>query len=163
MFLPYILLPTRVTSHSKTLIDNIFSNHVSKEAICGNITATISDHLPQFAFIPSFFTNSPSPKSNKYKRNWSNFNKEQFVLDYFEKDWDSILNLNNNNVNLSFDNFLKHMNDLLDKHAPFKKISKYKLKLKTKPWITTGLEKSIFIKNTLFKKFIKLKNPGKRI
>ena len=33
MFLPYILLPTRVTSHSKTLIDNIFSNHVSKEAI----------------------------------------------------------------------------------------------------------------------------------
>ena len=25
-FIPYILLPTRITSHSKTLIDNIFSN-----------------------------------------------------------------------------------------------------------------------------------------
>ena len=34
MILPYILHPTRITGHSKTLIDNIFSNHISKEAIC---------------------------------------------------------------------------------------------------------------------------------
>ena len=52
MLLPYILHPTRVTSHSKTLIDNIFSNYISKEAICGYITCTISDHLPQFLIMP---------------------------------------------------------------------------------------------------------------
>ena len=33
MILPYILHPTRITCHSKTLIDNIFFNHISKEAI----------------------------------------------------------------------------------------------------------------------------------
>ena len=33
MILPYILHPTRITDHSKTLIDNIFSNHISKKAI----------------------------------------------------------------------------------------------------------------------------------
>ena len=44
--IPYILQPTRITSHSKTLIDNVFSNVFSFEAISGNITATISDHLP---------------------------------------------------------------------------------------------------------------------
>ena len=38
--------PTRITSHSKTLIDNIFSNFLSYEIISGNITATICDHLP---------------------------------------------------------------------------------------------------------------------
>ena len=32
-FLPYILQPTRLTSHSKTLIDNIFSNVISHEVI----------------------------------------------------------------------------------------------------------------------------------
>ena len=46
--IPYILQPTRLTSHSKTLIDNIFSNILSSEIISGNLTATISDHLPQF-------------------------------------------------------------------------------------------------------------------
>ena len=44
--IPYILQPTRLKSHSKTLIDNIFSNTLSSEIISGNLTATISDHLP---------------------------------------------------------------------------------------------------------------------
>ena len=45
-FIPYTLHPTRVTSHSKTLIGNIFFNFISPEIISFNITATISDHLP---------------------------------------------------------------------------------------------------------------------
>ena len=53
------------------------------------------------------------------------------------------------------------MNGLLDKHAPFKKVSKYQLKLKTKPWITAAIHKSILVKNSLFKKYIKLKDPVK--
>ena len=32
-FIPYILHPTRITSHSKTLIDNIFSNYISNNNI----------------------------------------------------------------------------------------------------------------------------------
>ena len=47
MYLPYILHPTRVTGHLQTIIDNIFSNYISKEAVCSNLTSTISDHLPQ--------------------------------------------------------------------------------------------------------------------
>ena len=50
--------------------------------------------------------------------NWSNFNKEEFILDYFERDWDLILNVEKNDVNHSFDNFLLNMNGLLEKHAP---------------------------------------------
>ena len=33
MFLPYIIQPTRLTSNSKTLIDNIFSNIISTNII----------------------------------------------------------------------------------------------------------------------------------
>ena len=66
--LPYILQPTRLTGQSKTLIDNIFGNLTSHEVISGNITATISDHLPQFLIAPNVFAN---PSSNKSKMFYS--------------------------------------------------------------------------------------------
>ena len=62
-FFPYVLLPTRLTSHSKTLIDNIFSNIISPEAISDKLTSTISDHLPQFMVVPNIFSN-PAPLLN---------------------------------------------------------------------------------------------------
>ena len=49
--------PTRITSHSNTLIDNIFSNVIEPDIISGNLTATISDHMHQFAIIPNIFGN----------------------------------------------------------------------------------------------------------
>ena len=45
-FILYILHPTRITRHPKTLIGNIFSHFISPEITSGNITATISDHVP---------------------------------------------------------------------------------------------------------------------
>ena len=51
------------------------------------------------------------------------------------------------------------MNSLLNKYALFKRISKYKLKFKTKPWIKFGIQKSISINDKLLKKFINKKDP----
>ena len=141
MYLPYILNPARVTGHSQTIIDNIFSNYISKEAVCGNLTSTISDHLPQVLSMPSIFSDNPDTKSNIF---------EKSCTPMFDKDWSNILNLKHGNVNVSMENFVNNMNDLLDKHVPFKKISKYKLKFKTKRWITAALQKSIPIENSLF-------------
>ena len=62
-YLPYIIQPSRHTSHSRTLIDNIFSNVVSKDIISGNIAATISDRLPQFLISSNTFIDPPSNKS----------------------------------------------------------------------------------------------------
>ena len=81
--IPYILQPARLTSPSKTFIDNIFSNVLSCEAISGNITATISDHLPQFLFAPNVLSNPLCNKSNILERDWSK-NKKNFILDYFD-------------------------------------------------------------------------------
>ena len=72
-FMPYILQATRLTSPCKTLIDNIFSNVISHEVISGNITATVSDHLPQFSFVPNALSNPPCQKSNIYERYCSKF------------------------------------------------------------------------------------------
>ena len=108
------------------------------------------------------FSDNPATKSNIFERSWENFKQAEFVMDYFDKDWRNIFNLKHSNVNVSVENFVNNLNDLLDKHTPFKKISKYKLKFKTKPWITAAFQISISIKNALFKRYIKLKSPVKK-
>ena len=108
-----------MTGRSQTIIDNKFSNYVSKEAVCGNLISTISDHLPQVLFIPSMFSDNPDTKSNIFERSWTNFSQDEFVMDYFNKDWSSILDLKYGNVNVSMENVVNNMNDLLDKHASF--------------------------------------------
>ena len=102
------------------------------------------------------FSDNPDTKSIIFERSWTNFNQAEFFRDDLDKDWSNTLNFKHGNVNVSTENFVNNMNDILDKHDPFKKISKYKLKFKTKPWITAALQKSISIKNYLFKKYIKL-------
>ena len=82
-FIPLILQPTRITSHSNTFIDNVFSNVIDPGIVSGNLTATISDHLPQFAIIPNIFGNIPGNKSNIYERDWSKFDQENFYSRLF--------------------------------------------------------------------------------
>ena len=58
-FIRLILQPTRITTHSNTLIDNIFSNDIDPD-ISGNLTASI-------------FGNISGNKSNIYEQDWSKF------------------------------------------------------------------------------------------
>ena len=75
--------PTRITDHSETLINNIFSNVTTVDAISGNLTATISDHLPQIMIVPNVFANPTSNRSDIYERDRSNFYKVNFYLATF--------------------------------------------------------------------------------
>ena len=103
--IPYILQPTTLASHWKTLIEYIFSNILFSEIISGNLAATISDHLPLFLFVPNILSNPSYNKSNISERDWSKFNKENFILDYFDKNWSDILQLDRQNVDLSIESF----------------------------------------------------------
>ena len=99
-FIPYVLYPTRITNHSKTLIGNIFSKFILPDIISGNITATISHHLPQFSFVPNILSNPFTQISNYYERGWSKCKQENFILDYFDKDWADLLQIDQKNVNI---------------------------------------------------------------
>ena len=50
-FLPLISNPTRLTSYSATLIDNIFTNNLAPSVFSGIILNDLSDHLPVFAYF----------------------------------------------------------------------------------------------------------------
>ena len=52
MFLTYIVQLTRITFHSKSNIDSIFSYYISQEINSDSLTSTISDHLTQLFIAP---------------------------------------------------------------------------------------------------------------
>ena len=101
---PPITSPTRITSHSRTLIDNIFSMDISENAISGNIVMSISDHLAQFLFLPidQFKTNN---NKNIYQRNFKSFNQQIFLQDIENLNWNNVLELEKKDVDYSFDKF----------------------------------------------------------
>ena len=137
-FIPLILQPTRITIHSNTLIDNIFSNVIEPDIISGNLTATISDHLPQFAVIRNIFGNISGNKYTIYQRYCSKFDRENYILDYFSAEWEELLKIDKLNADNSTKMYLDTINMLLDTYAPLKRINKYKLKFKSNPWMTLG-------------------------
>ena len=79
-FLRYILQPTRVTDHSSTIIDNIFSNITDYETSSGKITTPIADHFAQFLIIKKFHISYKSCSYSTY--DYSNFGKEKFIHDF---------------------------------------------------------------------------------
>ena len=140
MFLPYITQSTRIRDSRKILFDTIFSNTLIGNIISGNLTATISDHLPQSIIIPNIFSNPPSNKSDIYERDWSHFVQENVMLDFFPSDWNSLVK-NNKDVNFSFNNLFKRINPILDSHTIFRKVTEKKLRFRSKQWKDLGLKK----------------------
>ena len=119
--LPYILHPTRVTNHSETVIDNIFSNNTSYEIISGNIISHISDHFPQFIILNQVTINY---KNCSYtKRDLSNFDEQKFINGFASLGTD-FLQDTNHSLNSKFGMFLQTVSNYVDNHAPLKKMNK---------------------------------------
>ena len=121
----------------------------SQENICtsGNLTTSISDHLPQFTIIENLLSDTLVKKDVKtLKRDLSKFHTDNFIRDLKSVNWSVATQ---NNPNIGFENFMLIINNLLDKHAPFKEQAKRKEKLRFKPWIT---------KDKISKEMIKAKN-----
>ena len=155
-FFPTINLPTRMTNHSETLIDNIFTNTQKYLIQSGNIISGISDHLPQFAI---FETNKTNERTVKQLRNWHSLNEPAFIEDFEKIKWKEILKLECLDPDLSFETFITTINHLIEKHIPLKTISKRKLT--SKPWIT-NIQKSISQRDRLLKRVIKEKDQTKK-
>ena len=154
LFVPHITLPTRITSTSKTLIDNIFSNDPNfSTGISGNFTFSISDHLPQFLLLPDELKGPP--KKHNILRRKKNFIKEDLVADVINTDWNTVVSPEKMDSNNSLNSFKDTIYKILDKHMPLKKASKKELKLEAKPWITPGILNSIKRRDLLLNKFIK--------
>ena len=96
-FFPLITKPTRITHHTATLIDNMFTNNVDQldDSINGIIFSHISDHLP---IVHMFNTNMFTVKNTTenandgiYQRLFNKTNAEAFKNAIKTLCWNNIL------------------------------------------------------------------------
>ena len=79
--LPYISAPSRVTPHSKTLIDNIFPNTTEDGSISGNLVTAISDNYGQFLLMKNLTNKKNIANREVYHQDLQKINEKKFEND----------------------------------------------------------------------------------
>lgn len=159
-FFPTIVMPTRITSRTATLIDHVYyyegkaANRGNLEIHSGNFIHDLTDHLPNYLLLVNkgkITIKEPRP----YIRIYSDKNKIKFLEEIRKPDWSNVYN--QNDVNLAYDNFIHIIETAFENCFPLQQLSRKRMK--DKPWITSGLKKSSVIKNNLYKKWILTRLP----
>jgi hypothetical protein len=152
---PTITKPTRITPSTTTLIDNIFVNNITDNHISGIIIADISDHLPVFLITGEHEgKNKDQMYSHSRYRDVNDDSIVKFAGAVENMQWQEALDPHSD-VNDTYDLFIDLFTTLYDKFFPVKTKT---IKIKEtghKPWITSGIIKSIRRKNNLYKVWIK--------
>ena len=150
--IPLINKPTRITSHSATIIDNIFSNKFdyNTKVIQGNLTTDLSDHFAQFHITETTQKCSPSSEYMLIRvKNQTNFDKYTNAITHFN--WSGIQEYSD--CNQAYRYFADSLRKIYNQSFPVQKVKKrYRNRL---PWLTDGLRKSIKYKNKLYKIYIR--------
>ena len=120
-FIPLITKPTRITHHTATLIDNIFTNNIEKleSSTNGIIFSDLSDHLP-IVHMCNLNTHKENSNSSDpiYKRVINNSNIKLFTNTIKNIPWEDVLN--NTNPTETFDKFSKIYTTAYETHFPIK-------------------------------------------
>src|SRR6267154_746783 len=161
-FLPTLLLPTRVTCTSSTLIDYIclFNNihNVKTKICCGNILSDIFDHYPNFWLLK---INKYIDMSNRsHTRVFTPKNKDDFNQKLNHMDWYTIFN-NTTDVNLCYDYFINQSTIIYNQCFPLVRISRKAYK--NKSWFTKQLRHLLYEKNSLFRNWRKSADEKDRL
>ena len=157
---PLISKPTRITEHSATLIDNIYTNNIAHyNAYCkqGLLITDISDHLPIFHMVKTKQVTKPT--SYITKRLITEERKLSFIQSVSDEDWNQILNCRD--AQIAYSMFSAKLCKLYDKAFPIRK-TKIHAKSCKKPWITKSIEKSIKTKNKLYRKSCRYPNDSNK-
>ena len=151
--------PTRVTSVTATLIDNIFVNDIETRSSGGNITSSISDHFSQFCFMDIF--NKPKQrKVPRYGRNYRNFNDDEFKNELRKINWNELFRSQSSEKCTSL--FYNTIERLLDEMAPVKRLTRKETNLLKRPWITKGILISIKERDKIHKQYLKQKDKCRK-
>ena len=153
-FLPLINKPTRITSTSATLIDNIFCNNIHNNSFVNGIFYTdISDHLPIFCIKKTYSEKRNNKTTRKRIFNESSIQKFLAICD--TTNWDNIVHIND--CQEAFTKFHNEFSKCYEEAFP---IVTMKIGYKhRKPWLTSAMKESIKIKNKLYR--LQLKRSSK--
>ena len=88
--------------------------------------------------LPEFFSNS-SPTKYNISHDWEKSNNS-FLEDFEKINWNQVLQSNQDNIKVTFENYLNTVNILINSHAPLKKLDKKQRKFHKKSWVTKGTQ-----------------------
>ena len=114
-FFPLISNPTRLTSYSATLIDNIFTNNLSQNVLNGVVLNNLSDHLPVFAYF-SGLTLTRDGENKAFMRKFTDENLRKFNKNVSNTNWSSLLN---EDPNIAYNNFIQEYSIIYNACFPF--------------------------------------------
>lgn len=146
--------PTRVTSHSSTLIDLIFSSNLNNIVCSGVSHIGISDHSLVYAYRKIAQPPPCSGPNHISFRNFKHFDTANFRSDIQHQQWD--MADHNNNPDDMWSQWRKLFSAVCDKHAPLK--TKRTRALRS-PWINSEIKKRMRQRDRLKAKAIKTKDP----
>ena len=153
------MLPSRITSHTATLIDNIFSNHVEHSYLRSGLLITdISDHLPIFS-ISLDHVRTHQRQESLFFRDKSEQNISSFLEELDCIDWSNLHGYNDPKI--CYSKFLERYTKTYEKHFPLKKLKRHLHP--RRPWISQGLLKSMKHKNKLYKRYLPNPSPQKEL
>ena len=147
-FHPLISKPTRITSHSATLIINIFSNDLDSHKFGGILWSDISDHLPIFQ-ITNCSLKCKTKSSVNHKGLITSHNIEIFRSHLCSINWDFS---QPSSSNVLYNSFMDCLYPIYGACFPVKIIT-VKENSKAKPWFTSGLQNSCRKKYALYKQY----------
>ena len=142
--------PTRITSISSTILDHVYTNSSEKVCASGILVLDVSDHLPTFCTIQNNFYKPCKLKEQVH--DMKHFNAESYCEDVSYR-LKKLKQLSDPSTKMS--KFLDVIASATNDHAPLRLLSRKEMKIKSKPWLTKGLLKSISTKNALFQKCYK--------
>ena len=150
MFFPLIARPTRITSNTATLIDNIFTNNLNNFSVSGLMFCDISDHLPIFTLLLDQSKNLNETSWISFRDKSAN-NVATFTNRLANVNWDELPGYKD--PDCAYRYFLDKYTALYNDCFPLKKVKVKNVTL-SNPWITKGLLKSVRRKNLLYKRFL---------
>ena len=151
--------PTRITSHSNSCIDHIYSNLPTNMLDNYIIGTEISDHFSTFTRINSLNTPSEPKVSYVRKSNLSEAEWQQVNVSLHESLRKNIPQPDNLNCHSLSQAISENYQEVIDEFLPERKV-KENNNIPDKPWITSGFKCSIQKKWSLFKKWQKTKLPS---
>ena len=156
---PTISKPTRITSHSATLIDNIFTNNLEHDIVSGMLYSDLTDHLPIFQ-ITNFQPQQHTVPVNIKTRKITQSSILNFQNELQEINWDETRL--NTSPNYSYNYFSGILLPIYNNHFPII-VRNSNFKAGSKPWFSAGLHNSCCKKNTLYKTYLKNPTPTNKL
>ena len=149
-FQPKISLPTRLTDHSATLIDNIFCNRIDDNE-SGIIINHISDHQMVYTYSTEKVYATRVREYDELETNDSQAMNTFLEKLHFSNIADKLNRDLNSDPNDNLMQLLDIFSHLKNVYLPKRRVRLNKRKHKVQPWMTTAILKSINSRDKLYK------------